>query len=394
VLPTFVIGLREGVEASLVVGIIAAFLGRHGHREALRWVWTGVAVAAAVCLAIGIGLHAVEQSLPQRQQEGLETIVGLIAIAFVTYMIVWMRRNARSIKGELESNLAGVLAAGSVTALILVAFLAVFREGFETAVFLVAVFSQSDNLGASGTGAVLGLLVAFVIGFLLYKGGLKLDLAKFFKATGVVLVFVVAGLGSSAAHTAHEAGWLETGQTQVMDLSAINRQGTVQHALLNGMLGIQEKPVVAEVVVYLVLLLPLLLFVLWPSRSKGSSSGRDRARRLATATGAALMLFLAAGCGSGSSASKGPTVDITITGEGCNPAQVTVASGTTTFHVKNDGADHISEFEVLDGTKILGEKEGLVPGLTADVAVDLRPGTYTLACPGGTKSPTGTLTVS
>ena len=126
----------------------------------------------------------------------------------VSYMIVWMRRHARSLKGDIESHLASALEKGSIGALVAMAFLAVLREGLETVIFLLAVFQQSDNTTAAGSGALLGLVVACVIGYALYKGGLKFNMAKFFRATGVVLVLVVAGLLASAAHTAHEAGWL------------------------------------------------------------------------------------------------------------------------------------------------------------------------------------------
>jgi high-affinity iron transporter len=267
-LPTFVIGLREGVEASLIIGIIAAFLGTHGRRDALRWVWTGAALAAAICLGVGIGLRAVEGTLNQQQQEALETIVGLVAVCMVGYMIVWMRRHARSLKGDIENHLAGALARGSVRALIVMAFLAVFREGLETAVFLVAVFESSDNTATAGAGAVLGLALAFVIGFALYKGGLRINLARFFRVTGVVLVLVVAGLFATAAHTAHEATWLNIGQNEVLDLSSIVRPGSVQSALVTGMLGIQPKPVLAEVVAWFAAAVPLMLFVLWPAEPR------------------------------------------------------------------------------------------------------------------------------
>src|SRR2546421_3366984 len=163
-LPTFVIGLREGVEASLIVGIIAAFVGSHGRTDVLRWVWTGVALAAGLCLAFGIRLQALEGTLDQQQQETLETIVALLAVGMVSYMIVWMRGHARNLKGDIETHLAGALAHGSVKALVVMAFLAVFREGLETAVFLVAVFQSSDNTAAAGSGAVLGLLLAVGVG--------------------------------------------------------------------------------------------------------------------------------------------------------------------------------------------------------------------------------------
>jgi high-affinity iron transporter len=128
-IPTFVITLREGVEASLIVGIIAAFLVKEGRRDALRQMWIGVAVAVALCIGVAVVLELVDQELPQRQQEGLETVVGSIAVTAVTYMIVWMRRNARGIKAALEGEAASALATGSTIALVAMAFLAVLREG-------------------------------------------------------------------------------------------------------------------------------------------------------------------------------------------------------------------------------------------------------------------------
>src|SRR3984885_5722826 len=151
-LPTFVIGLREGLEAALIVGIVAAFLRQRGRSDLLRWVFAGVASAVVLCLAVGITLDAVSQALPQRQQEGLETVVGLIAVTMVTYMVVWMRKHARNMRKELEGAAASALATGSSRALVLMAFLAVLREGFETVVFLIAAFNASTNASAAGGG--------------------------------------------------------------------------------------------------------------------------------------------------------------------------------------------------------------------------------------------------
>src|SRR5579875_1923914 len=127
-LATFVIGLREGLEASLIVGIIAGFLDRQGRRDALRQVWLGIATAIAICLAVGIGLQVASRDLPQRQQEGLETVIGAAAVAMVTSMLVWMRRHSRELKGRLEGAAGSALAAGSTLALVAMAFLAVLRE--------------------------------------------------------------------------------------------------------------------------------------------------------------------------------------------------------------------------------------------------------------------------
>jgi high-affinity iron transporter len=172
VLPTFVIGLREGLEASLIVGIIATFLGQQGRREVMRWVWVGVGIAIALCAAVAVALRIAEQNLPQKQQEGLETVIGLAAVAMVTWMIVWMSRHARGLKRDLEGKTAAALAGGSVRTLVMMAFLAVLREGFETAVFLLAAFQGSRDPAQAGTGATLGVLAAIAIGIAIYRGGL------------------------------------------------------------------------------------------------------------------------------------------------------------------------------------------------------------------------------
>ena len=146
-LPTFVIGLREGLEASLIVGIIATFLGQQGRRDVMRWVWVGVGIAVTLCGAAAVALKIAEENLPQKEQEGLETVIGLLAVAMVTWMIVWMRKHARGLKHDLEGKAAAALAGGSVGTLVFMAFLAVLREGLETAVFLLAAFQGSRDPG-------------------------------------------------------------------------------------------------------------------------------------------------------------------------------------------------------------------------------------------------------
>jgi high-affinity iron transporter len=267
-LPTFVIGLREGVEASLIVGIIAAFLRQQERRDALRWMWVGVVVAVALCAAVAVALQIVDQDLPDRGQEELETVVAAVAVGMVTFMIVWMRRHARELAGELRESAAGALAAGSAWGLVAMAFVAVLREGFETAVFLLAAFQESSDAASAGLGATLGVLAACVIGWGIYRGGVRLDLDRFFRATAVVLVLVAAGLVASALHTAHEASWLNGLQAPAIDLSWLIHPGSVGASLLTGILGLQRHPTVGEAVGWLVYALPMLAFVLWPRRRR------------------------------------------------------------------------------------------------------------------------------
>ncbi len=265
-IPTLVIALREGVEASLIVGIIAAFLVKEGRGDALKQMWIGVGIAVALCLGIAVLLEVVGEQLPQREQEGLETVIGLIAVAAVTYMIVWMRRNARGIKKALEGEAAHALARGSAMALVAMAFLAVLREGFETSVFMLAAFQDSTDTTAAGAGAVIGLVLAIVIGVGLYRGGVRLNLNRFFRITGLILVFVAAGLLASSLHTAHEAGWFNTMQAQALDLTWLVQPGTISGSLLTGMLGLQPTPTIGEVLVYVLYAVPMTLYVLWPDR--------------------------------------------------------------------------------------------------------------------------------
>jgi high-affinity iron transporter len=272
VLPTFVVMLREGVEATLIVGIVAAFLARQRATAALRKMWLGVTVATVLCVGVGVGLHVLSRELPQRQQEMLETVVGAIAIAMVTYMIVFMKRHARDLSGQLRNAAGSALASGSQFALVAMGFLAVPREGFESAVFLTALLNASADQAAGLTGALLGLALAMVIGYGIYRGGVRLNLAKFFRATGVVLVVVAAGLVMTALHTAHEAGWLLFGQTQALDLSGAVRPGSVQASLLTGVLGIQPKPVVIELIGWLAYLVPLLAYLFVPARQRPGTS--------------------------------------------------------------------------------------------------------------------------
>ncbi|MGD9694678.1 MAG: iron uptake transporter permease EfeU [Thermoleophilia bacterium] len=338
-LPTFVIGLREGLEAALIVGIIAAFLRQRGRLDALRLVWLGVGAAVLICLAIGIALKVLSAELPQRQQEGLETVVAVIAVGMVTYMVVWMRRHARDLKGELEGAAESALVSGSAGALVAMAFLAVLREGFETAVFLLAAFNESDSPAASGAGVLLGILLAAALGYGIYRGGVRINLARFFTATGAVLVLVAAGLLVSAVHTAHAAGWIEFGQESTVDLTWLVQPGSVLSSLLTGMLGLQPKPVLIEVVVWLAYVIVVGLFVLWPSgrrvptRAVAIGAGATAA---ACAVAAALLALLAPGTPHAPAEQR---IDAAPVATG-PLATATSGSGETTYlDVRRAGAD-------------------------------------------------------
>ncbi len=396
-LTTFVIALREGLEASLIVGIIAAFLKRQGRPDALRSMWVGVGLAVAVCVAVAVVLRIVDNQLPQREQEGLETIVALVAVAMVTYMIVWMTEHARDLKGQLQEQAAGALVQGSATALVAMAFLAVLREGFETSVFLLAAFNDAADPVPAGLGVVLGLAVAVALGYGIYRGGVRLNLSRFFRVTGAVLVLVAAGLVASSLHTAAEAGWVVGGQSQALDLSAIIRPGTVWESLITGILGIHAQPTVIEVVGWLLYAIPMLAIVLVPDAVRP----RVRATVAGAAVVAAPVVLLVGTLGGSketsaalaSSGGGGRTVNVAITDEGCAPAALKLASGPATFVVTNKDASRATEYEVVQGSRTLAEVENVADGLTKRFSLTLQPGRYTLRCTGA-EHEEGSLTVT
>lgn len=292
-LATLVIGLREGLEAALIVGIVAAFLKRNGR--GLGAMWIGVALAVAASIAVGVVLWALESALPQAQQEGLETVIGAVAVVFVTGMLFWMNRHARGMKRELETSAGAALHDGGALALAVMAFLAVLKEGFETSVFLLATFRAAQSAGLAATGAVLGIIVSAAIGYGVYAGGVRIDLARFFRITGAFLVLVAAGLVLTAVHTAHEAGWILAGQQRTIDLSWLAPNGSLRGALITGMLGIPSDPRLIEVVAWLAYVVPVALLVYWPAKRRPSAAGALRLRWIvAGALGAAAVVLAVA----------------------------------------------------------------------------------------------------
>jgi high-affinity iron transporter len=337
VLPTFVIGLREGLEASLIVGIVAAFLRREGRADALRLMWIGVGAAVTLCAGAAVALQFLDRELPQLHREGLETVVAAAAVAMVTFMNVWMRQHARGLAGELRASAASALATGSAWALVGMAFLAVVREGLETAVFLLAAFQASGDSLSAGGGALAGIAVAVVAGWAIARGT-RFNLGRFFELTAIALALVAAGLVMSAVHTAHEAGWWNGLQGRAVDLDWFIRPGTVTSSLLTGVLGLQPHPNVGEAGGWLLYLVPVLLFLLWPRLGRLSVRARSALALL-------LLAAILAGCGSSSPAGA-QTLNVTLTDGGCSPASMKAKSGTVTFEVSNGGTSKVSELEV------------------------------------------------
>lgn len=290
-LPAFVIGLREGLETVVVLGAIVVFLRLQGRPDLLPRIWRAAAAAAAACVVFGLVIRYVEVNLPWRQQEQFETVVGLVAVATVTYMVVWMRRFPKDLRRQTASAASAALARKAGGGLVVLAFLAVLREGFEITVFLVATIGLTGrNAWLSTGGAVLGVLVAFSVGIGVVKGTTRLDVARFFRITAVVLVVSAAGMAMTSMQTANAAGWITVGQHPQFDLSWLAPPGSVLSSFTTGMFGLQPYPTLLDVVVWMVYLAPMMAVVLWPVRAP-TSRARPAAwpssrRRRALAVGA------------------------------------------------------------------------------------------------------------
>jgi high-affinity iron transporter len=265
VFSNYLIGLREGLEASLVVCILIAYLVRTGRRDALRPVWTGIAIAVTISLVFGCVLEFGSQELTFQAQEALGGSLSVLAVALVTWMVFWMRRTARHLRKELHGKLDAALAMGT-GALVATAFLAVGREGLETALFVWAsVHAAGDGTPRPLIGVALGLATAVLLGWLFYRGALKINLAKFFTWTGGMLVVVAAGVLAYGVHDLQEADLLPGLTGLAFDISGTVPPDSWYGTLLKGVFNFQPDPTVLQAVVWLVYLVPTLALFLAPA---------------------------------------------------------------------------------------------------------------------------------
>jgi high-affinity iron transporter len=262
----YLIGLREGLEASLVVGILVAYLVKSGRRDRLAPIWVGVSAAVALSLLFGAVLTFTSSRLSFEAQEAFGGILSIVAVGFVTWMIFWMRRAARFLKRELHQRLDAALAMGTA-ALVLTAFLAVGREGLETALFIWTAVQAADDSTTPVLGAALGLTSAVVLGYLFYRGAVRINLAAFFTYTGAALVVVAAGVLAYGVHDLQEAGILPGLDMQVFDVSAAVPPDTWYGTLLKGTVNFTPAPTWLQVVVWLAYLLPVMTLFFLPNRA-------------------------------------------------------------------------------------------------------------------------------
>ncbi|MGY2873610.1 high-affinity iron transporter [Marmoricola sp. URHA0025 HA25] len=264
-LANYLIGLREGLEASLVVVILIAYLVKSDRRQLLPRIWTGIAVAVAVSLAFGALLTWGPRRLTFEAQEAIGGSLSIVAVAFVTWMVFWMARHARGLSGELRGKIDVAAEAGRAS-LAVVAALAVGREGLETALFLwAATQAATDNQGSTTTpllGALLGILTAVAMGYAFYKGVLKINLSKFFTWTGAILIVVAAGVLAYGFHDLQEAGILPGMRHKAFDISSTLDPNSWIGTLLKGIFNFQPDPTWLQVIAWVAYLVPTLLIFL------------------------------------------------------------------------------------------------------------------------------------
>jgi high-affinity iron transporter len=269
VLANYLIGLREGLEAALVVSILVAYLVKTDRRHLLPRIWAGVAIAVAVSLGFGAALTFGPRGLTFEAQELIGGALSIVAVCFVTWMIFWMARAARSMSGELRGKVDAAAESGGWS-LMVVAMLAVGREGLETALFLWAATRVATREAVGSVtpswepllGAGLGLLTAVVLGYLLYRGAISINLTRFFTWTGAFLILVAGGVLSYGVHDLQEAGVLPGLNNLAFDVSDTIEPGTWYATLLKGIFNFSPATTWLEAAAWLLYVVPVMFLFL------------------------------------------------------------------------------------------------------------------------------------
>lgn len=263
-LAPFLIMLREGIEAALIVGIIASYLSQTGRSSWMPTIWVGVLLAVALSLFVGAGLQLVSAEFPQKTQELFESVIGFVAVVVLTSMVFWMRKAGRALGSDLRRTIDTALTgSGAAWALVGMAFFAVAREGLESVFFLLAIFQQSTEPTVP-LSALAGVIVSVVFGIGIFYGGLRIKLGRFFRWTGAFILVVAAGILAGALRSLHEAGIWNALQGTVYDLSGALSQSSPVGTILSGLFGYMDAPRQGEVLVYLAFLTISFFFFLRP----------------------------------------------------------------------------------------------------------------------------------
>jgi high-affinity iron transporter len=246
---SLLITLREGLEAGLILAIILAYLKSAGLEAHFRTVLLAAFAAVLLSLVIGGAIFAIAGEFEGRAAEAFEGIMMLIAVVVLSGMIIWMKRQSATLKGSLEREVAEAIGAGSIFALALIPFTAVLREGLETSVFLYAATEASSPV-QSTIGAIAGLVLAAALTWAIYKGGYRINLRIFFNVTGVLLIFIAAGLLIHGIHELQEAALLPIFIEHVWDINPVLADGSGVGEWLKAMLGYNGNPSLLEVIAY------------------------------------------------------------------------------------------------------------------------------------------------
>jgi len=261
-LSNYLIGLREGIEAALVVSILLTYLVRTNRHSLIRFVWYGVGSALVVSILIAVGLETISSELSETLEPIFAGFVSFIAVGFVTWMIFWMKRSAKTISSDLRNQLDNAAVSGGAIAVAAMAFVAVLREGAETAIFFWAAAHATGNSVASVVGLVLGLGTAVVVGWIFYRSTSTINLSKFFKVTSILLVFVAAGVLSYGIHEFQEVGWLPGEDNVLLDLSGVLVEGTFFATLVAGLFNLKPTTTTLQVIGYVSYSVTVLYFLL------------------------------------------------------------------------------------------------------------------------------------
>jgi high-affinity iron transporter len=267
VLAMFLIGLREGLEATFVVSILVAYLVKTDRRSALPSIWVGVGAAVGLALAVGAILTFGSSQLSFQAQEGFGGTMSFLAVVLVTWMIMWMAKAARSLKGQLQGRLDAALAMGTGAAAFM-AFVAVAREGLETALFVWPAVQSAGSATGPLIGVLLGLLSAVVLGYAMFRGAVAFDVAKFFRYTGVVLVLVAGGVLTYGIAEYQEIGWIGGAGSTAFDLSAVIAPDSVVATIVRGIFNIHPVTTWVQAVAWLAYVVPMMVLFLRGTRTR------------------------------------------------------------------------------------------------------------------------------
>lgn len=257
---SFLILLREGLEAALIVAIVLAYLKVLGRESDFKTVWAGTLAGVGIAVVAGAIIFTAVGELEGAAEEITEGIIAFTAAGVLTWMIFWMGRQARSIKGELHAKVDAAVAAGSAGALAGIAFIAILREGLETVLFLLSTTVGSESNAAQFVGGLLGLAAAAAIGYFVYQGSRRINLRLFFRVTGILILLFAAGLLAKGVHEFQEAGVISTAAEHVYDVSsvdALNPDETTFGEFLGGLFGWSPNPSIEMVIVYFAYLIPV-----------------------------------------------------------------------------------------------------------------------------------------